>query len=97
MNPASPRINEVERACADLTRDRLPITFVALAESTGIARSTLYRNPDLRAVIEHHRRTQPDATITAITDELATLRTAVQTLADTVRNHETQIRQLARE
>ena len=34
--------------------------------------------------------------MTAITDELATLRQAVQTLADTVRHHDAQLRQLGR-
>lgn len=34
--------------------------------------------------------------MTAITDQLATLRQAVQTLADTVRHHDAQLRQLGR-
>lgn len=95
MTP-DPRLHQIERACTDLARDDKPITFAAVAARTGMARSTLYRNPTLRAVIEHHRRTESDGTITAITDELATLRTAVQTLADTVRNHDAQIRRLTR-
>lgn len=90
-------LNRVERACTDIADGAKPITFTAVAANTGIARSTLYRNPDLRALIEHHRRTEPDGRITAITDELATLRTAVETLADKMRSHDTQIRQLARD
>lgn len=72
-------------------------SIAAVAEHTGASRSTIYRNPEPRAVIEHHRQTAPDGTITAITDELATLRQAVQTLADTVRQHDTQLRRLARD
>jgi hypothetical protein len=90
-------LNQVERACADLARDSSPITIAAVADSAGIARSTIYRNPELRALIEHHRQTAPDGTITAITDELTTLRQAVQTLADTVRRHDAQLRRLTRD
>ncbi len=93
MTPTT-RLHHIERACTDLAASGKPVTFAAVAARTGAARSTLYRNPDLRAVIEHHRRAEPDAAITAITDELATLRTAVQALANTVRTHDTQIRRL---
>ena len=90
-------LNQIERACADLARDGHPITIAAVAQRTGIARSTIYRNLEFRTVIEHHRQTVPDGTITAITDELATLRATVQTLADTVRQHDAKIRLLARD
>jgi hypothetical protein len=90
-------LNQIERACVDLARDGHPITFVGIAQRTGTARSTLYRNPALRTVIEEHRRAAPDGTITTITDELATLRATVQTLANTVRHHDTQLRRLTHE
>jgi len=90
-------LNQIERACVDLARDGHPITFVGIAQRTGTARSTLYRNPALRTVIEEHRRAAPDGTITTITDELATLRATVQTLANTVRHHDTQLRRLTQE
>ena len=48
-------------------------------------------------MIEEHRRAAPDGTITTITDELATLRATVQTLANTVRHHDTQLRRLTQE
>ena len=89
-------LNQIERACADLARNGHPITIAAVAEHAGISRSTIYRNPTLRAIIEHHQQAAPDGSITAITDELATLRQAVQTLADTVRHHDAQLRQLGR-
>ncbi|WP_336624964.1 MULTISPECIES: DUF6262 family protein [unclassified Microbacterium] len=93
----SPTLNKIERACADLAQDGEPITVAAVAEHAGIARSTIYRNPELRAIIQHHSRSAPDGTITAITDELATLRTTVQALAATVRHHDTQLRRLTRD
>lgn len=90
-------LNRVERACADLARDGLPVTFAAVATRTGMARSTLYRNQALRSLVEHHSRTEADGTITALTDEIATLRTAVETLAEKVRSHDTQIRHLTQD
>ena len=88
------RLNQIERACVDLTTSGQPITIAAVADIAGISRSTIYRNEGLRAVIEHHRRTTPDKTITALTEEIATLRATVTTLADTVRRHEAQIRRI---
>ncbi|MHB1288547.1 DUF6262 family protein [Georgenia sp.] len=89
-------LNRVERACADLAREGLPVTFVAVATRTRMARSTLYRNQTLRSLIDHyHRRSQTDGTISAPTDEIATLRTAIEALAEKVRSHDTQIRHLA--
>ena len=69
----STTLNQIERACAVLARDGHPITSAAVAEHAGSG-STIYRNPELRAIIEHHRSTAPASSITAITDELATLR-----------------------
>ena len=88
------RLNQIERACVDLTTSGQPITIAAVADIAGISRSTIYRNEGLRAVIEHHRRSASDTTITALTEEIATLRATVTTLADTVRRHEAQIRRL---
>lgn len=90
-------LNEVERACADLADDGQPITFTAVAARTAIARSTLYRNPALHAVVEHHRHAATDQPITAITEQIATLRAAIEILAETVRAHDAQIRRLTRE
>lgn len=88
-------LNQIERACADLARNGEPVT--AVATHTGIARSTLYRNQTLRVMIEHHRDSSSDQTITALTDELATLRVTIGSLADTVRRHDAQIRRLTRD
>ena len=57
-------INTVERACTDLAHDGRPVTFTAIATATGLSRSTLYRNPALRAIVEQHqarRRRTPHA------------------------------------
>jgi hypothetical protein len=61
-------LNAVERAYTDLVRDGRPVTFTAVATTTGLSRSTLYRNPALRALVDHHQH-RHHGPITAITDE----------------------------
>lgn len=88
-------LNRVERACAQLHHEGHTVTFTAVAARTGLGRSTLYRNPTIRAVIEGHRhRTATSGTVAGLTDEIATLRTAIDALADKVRRHDEQLRQL---
>ena len=49
----------------------------------------------LRAVINQHRhRAATSGTLTGLTDEIATLRTALETIATRVRHHEEQLRRL---
>ena len=45
----------VERACRALLTTGDAITFDAVAAHAGIGRATLYRRPELRAIIEQHR------------------------------------------
>ena len=88
-------LNRVERACVQLRQDGKKVTFTAVADATGIGRTTLYRNPDLRAVIDQHRHhAAASDTLTGLTDELATLRTVIEAIADRVRTHEEQLRRL---
>lgn len=88
-------LNLVERACAELHRDGKDVTFTAVAARTGLGRTTLYRDPTIRAVIEEHRhRTATGGTLTGLTDEIATLRATVDALAERVRRHEEQLRRL---
>lgn len=88
-------LQHVERACVDLRHAGHAVTFIAIAARTGLSRTTLYRNPSLRAVIDQHRhRSNTSGTLTGLTDELATLRTALDALATRVRHHEEQLRRL---
>jgi hypothetical protein len=88
-------LGRIDRACAQLRHDGNAVTFTAVAASTGLSRTTLYRNLDLRAVIDDHRhRAAASGTLTGITDELATLRAALDAIADRVRHHEEQLRKL---
>ena len=57
-------LNRVERACTQLRHDGQRVTFTAVAARTGLSRTTLYRNPALRAVIDSHRhRTAASGTL----------------------------------
>jgi hypothetical protein len=89
-------LNSVERACAELLRNGEAVTFTAVSAHTGLGRTTLYRDAMLRGVIEENRhRAAAGGTLTALTDEIATLRAALDTLAMSVRRHEEQLRKLS--
>lgn len=89
------RRQRVEDACAELVLTGLPITFDDVAQRAGLGRATLYRNHELRAVVQEHRTRGREAhTLTGLTNEIAHLRTAVESLAATVRRHETELRRL---
>ncbi len=71
------------------------MTFDDIAARTGLGRATLYRNSDLRRIIEEHRaRGKETHTLSGLTNEIAHLRIALGALATTVRRHEEEIRRL---
>lgn len=90
-------LTRVERACTDLTHTSRPVTFTAIANATGLSRATLYRNPDLRAIITTHRAaTEQAGTLSGLTSEIAHLRTVLEAIADKVRRQEERLRRLER-
>jgi uncharacterized coiled-coil protein SlyX len=96
MNNPDPR-TRVEHACADLTKVGQPVTFTAVADATGLSRATLYRNPDLRAIIAEHRTHAAQAgTLGGLSRDIAHLRTALEAIADKVRRQEERLRRLER-
>ena len=95
--PASPSPAAVRDACASLASAGKPVTFTAVAEQTGISRTTLYRRHDLRHLIEQHR--EPDdsqLSIDQMAAEIDQLRHALEATAASVRRHEEQIRSLSK-
>ena len=50
----------VERACAELLADSLPVTFAATVARARVSRATLYRDESLRAVVEEYRQANHD-------------------------------------
>jgi AcrR family transcriptional regulator len=89
------RRRRVEDACADLLATGQPVTFDEVASRVGLGRATLYRNPELRAVVEEHRTRGREAhTLTGLSTEIEHLRIALDALAAKVRRHEEQLRRL---
>jgi fumarate hydratase class II len=90
-------IELVEATCAELAEQGQAITFTIVAELTGISRTTLYRNEQLRAIIEEHRsHTHDRRTLTGLSAEISHLRTALEAVADRVRHQEERLRHLER-
>ena len=48
-------LTSVERACAELLRNGQTVKFTAVAAYTSLGRTAFYRDPVLRATIEHNR------------------------------------------
>ena len=93
-----PPLDRAEHACAELARAGQPVTFTAVAARSGLGRATLYRNPQIRAVINEHRARQADArTLSGLTAEISHLRTALEAVAGNVRQHEERLRRLERQ
>ncbi len=88
----------VEQACQDLQAAGQPVTIAEIAARSRIGRSTLYRRPELRALIEEHRQRGRDAfTLTGLAVQIDQLRTGLEALAAKVRRHEEQLRRLKRQ
>ena len=85
-------LRRVEQACTALLDAGQPVTFTAVAAHSGLARTTLYRNERLRAVLDDQRTHQAGArTLSGLSREIAHLRTALEAVAATVRQHEEQL------
>jgi hypothetical protein len=94
MTPQQRR-QRIEDACAAIILAGTPVTFDEVATRTSLGRATLYRNPDLRRIIEEHRARGKEAhTLSGLTTEIAHLRTALDAIATTVRRHEEELRRL---
>ena len=87
----------IERACADLIRDAEAVSFTNVAARARISRTTLYRDENLRAVVEEHRhRSHDPRSLSGVVAEVGHLRTAVEALAQRVRRYEEELRRLSR-
>jgi hypothetical protein len=87
----------VEAACAALAEAGTPVTFTAVAVRAGTAKATLYRRPELRAVVEEQRTGSREAhTLSGLVVEIDHLRQGLETVAAKVRRHEEEIRALRR-
>jgi hypothetical protein len=67
-------ITRVERTCADLQAAGHTVTFTGVAARAGLSRTTLCRNPELRALVEHHRsQAAPASSLSRHTADIASL------------------------
>lgn len=91
------RLARVERACIALAEAGEPVTFITVAERSGVPRVSLYRNLNLRALVEEHRARAREAhTLTGLATDVANLRLALEALAERVRHHEELLRRLTK-
>lgn len=94
MTPEKRR-QHVEDACTAIILAEKTVTFDEVAARTNIGRATLYRNPDLRKIVEEHRSHGREAhTLSGLTTEIDHLRIALDAIATTVRRHEEELRLL---
>lgn len=87
----------VEHACQQLLAAGAEVTFAEVADRAGIGRATLYRRPELRAIVEEHRQRGRDAlTFTGLQVQIDQLRAALEAVAAKARRHEEELRKLRR-
>lgn len=90
-------LTRVDAACAELAERGEPITFTAVADRARVGRATLYRHPELRAIVDEHRTRARDAhTLSGLATEIRHLRDALEAVAANVRRHEETLRRLIR-
>lgn len=87
----------VRAACAELAGMGTTVTFTAVAERTGLSRTTLYRRHDLRELIEQHQGpTGETATLNRLATQIDQLRQSLDAVAVSVRRHEEHLRALSK-
>ena len=95
MTHTDNRRRRVEDTCAELIHTGQPATFDVVAGRAKLGRATLYRNSELRALVEEHRTRGREAhTLSGLASEIGHLRTAVETVAATVGRHDDELRRL---
>jgi hypothetical protein len=93
MSPTD--LERVERACAELVDAGQQVTFTAVAARARIARATLYRRPELHAIVAEQRaRGQEARTLSGLAAELDGLRAGLDAVAAKVRRHDETLRRL---
>lgn len=85
----------VEAACMQLLEQGQPVTFGDVAILAQTSRTTLYRRPDLRVLVEEHRSRGREAnTLSGLAIQVDQLRNGLEAVAANVRRHEEALRRL---
>ena len=88
-------LTRVEDALSAIETSGTRLTFVAVAQRSGISRASLYRNPELRALIEERRTRGRDArTLTGLSADIAQLHDSLEAVVTQVRQQEVRLRRL---
>ena len=89
--------DRIRAACEQLLAAGHDVTFIAVADSSGVSRATCYRDRDLRAVIDSYRaRDGALLTVTSLADRIDQLTASLEAVAAKVRRQEEEIRALKR-
>jgi Cys-tRNA synthase (O-phospho-L-seryl-tRNA:Cys-tRNA synthase) len=87
----------IRAACEQLVAGGRDVTFVAVAEVSGVSRATCYRDRDLRAVIDSYRARDGELlTLTSLADRIDQLTASLEAVAAKVRRQEEELRALKR-
>lgn len=90
------QLKAVRAACTELLHAGERVTFSKVSDRIGISRATLYRQRQLRELIDQHRDPSGQAlTLTALAAQVDQLQQTVEALAAKVRRHEEQLRAAA--
>lgn len=85
----------VEQACAELLASGYQVTIAEVATRAGIGKATIYRRPELRALVEDHRvRGREALTLSGIAVQIDQLRRGLEAVAGKVQQHEESLRRL---
>ncbi|MHB1904608.1 MAG: hypothetical protein ACYCTG_11000 [Ferrimicrobium sp.] len=89
------QLKRVERACAELVESGEKVTFDAVARRSRVGRATLYRRPELHAVVHEHRQRALEAlTLSGLAAQVQQLRAGLEAMSTMLRHHEESLRTL---
>jgi AcrR family transcriptional regulator len=87
----------VERACIELVDEGRQLTVGEVAARARVGKATIYRRPELRALVEEHRARGREAlTLTGLAVQVDQLRQSLEAVAAKVRRHEEFLRRIGR-
>ncbi len=90
-------VRRVEQACLALAAEGNEVSFTNVATRAEVGRATLYRRPELRALVEEHRlRGQEALTLSGLVVQVDQLRVGLEAVAARVRQHDEILRRLNR-
>jgi AcrR family transcriptional regulator len=87
----------VERACIELVDEGRQLTVGEVAARAQVGKATIYRRPELRALVDEHRARGREAlTLTGLAVQVDQLRQSLEAVAAKVRRHEELLRRIDR-